>query len=242
MKPPAFRFYADDFLAGTLDLSQADVGAYVRLLCHQWNRGSIPVEPEKQHRLAGGSVSVDVLAKFRVWEDGMLRNDRLESERAQQDQFRAIQSEKGKKSGISRKEGTGVQPGFNRGSTEPPTEDEPNHQPKTNPPLPLPLPKEKKKRRDSKPDMTDEQWLEYMKAKPELQRIDVGREYGKMLEWCQRKNEKPTRRRFEIWVGKAEPGLELAAKPTADQRGPFTPQPHRGLHTWEDYDNLMASL
>ena len=102
--------------------------------------------------------------------------------------------------------------------------------------------KTRRKRNDSKPEMTDGEWLEYMKAKPELQRIDVGHEYGKMLEWCQRKNEKPTRRRFEVWVGKAEPSLELAAKPAVDQRGPFTPQPERGLLTWEDYDNLRAAL
>ena len=46
-KAPAFMFYADDFLAGTLEMSQEEVGQYIRLLCHQWNRGSIPVETER---------------------------------------------------------------------------------------------------------------------------------------------------------------------------------------------------
>ena len=53
-KAPAFQFYADDFLAGTLEMSQEEVGQFIRLLCHQWNRGSIPVETEKQQRLSLG--------------------------------------------------------------------------------------------------------------------------------------------------------------------------------------------
>lgn len=114
-KPPAFQFYADDFLAGTFDMTTADVGAYIRLLCHQWNRGSIPVEPEKQQRLAGGSVSVDVIAKFKVCQDGLLRNERLEVERKKQSDFRRKQSEKGIKSGESRR--NSIEQRFNRGST-----------------------------------------------------------------------------------------------------------------------------
>jgi uncharacterized protein YdaU (DUF1376 family) len=101
-RAPAFQFYADDFLAGTLEMSQAEVGAYIRLLCHQWNRGSIPVEPEKQQRLAGGNVSVDVLAKFDQGEDGLLRNQRLESVRTGRNAFTQQQREKGLKSALAR--------------------------------------------------------------------------------------------------------------------------------------------
>ena len=128
-RSPAFQFYADDFLAGTLDLSQEEVGAYVRLLCHQWNRGSIPVETEKQQRLAGGSVSVDVLAKFRLVDGCGLINDRLEKERAKQAEFRQKQREKGLLSAEARKN----QPRFNHGSTKPPTAVQPSGQPDTQP-------------------------------------------------------------------------------------------------------------
>ena len=124
MKSPAFRFYADDFLAGTLEMTQEEVGAYIRLLCHQWNRGSIPVEPEKQQRLAGGSVSADVLAKFPRDENGLLKNQRLEREREKQSQFSESQRLKGKKSAEARR--TGVEPGLNRGSTEGSTEIQPS--------------------------------------------------------------------------------------------------------------------
>ncbi len=128
-RSPAFQFYADDFLAGTLDLSQEEVGAYIRLLCHQWNRGSIPVETEKQQRLAGGSVSVDVLAKFRLVDGSGLVNDRLEKERAKQAEFRQKQREKGLLSAEARKK----QPRFNHGSTTVGTAVQPSGQPDTQP-------------------------------------------------------------------------------------------------------------
>ena len=37
MNPPAFQFYTDDFLGGVSDMTQAEVGAYILLLCAQWN-------------------------------------------------------------------------------------------------------------------------------------------------------------------------------------------------------------
>ncbi len=121
-RSPAFQFYADDFLAGTLEMSQSDVGAFIRLLCHQWSRGSIPVETEKQQRLAGGSVSVDVLAKFQLCDDGLLRNARLEAEREKQQEYRNKQREKGLKSALARSV-------VNHGSAAVGTTVEQSHQP-----------------------------------------------------------------------------------------------------------------
>jgi uncharacterized protein YdaU (DUF1376 family) len=135
-KAPAFQFYVDDFLAGTLELSQADVGAYIRLLCFQWNRGSIPVETEKQQRLAGGSVSVDVLAKFRLQPDGRLVNERMERERQKQIAYREMQAKKGIASGKARRK----EPETNSGSTTVEPTPEPNTQPETNSPSPSPSP------------------------------------------------------------------------------------------------------
>ena len=106
MKPPAFQFYADDFVGGTCDLSAADVGAYIRLLCYQWSRGAIPTEPEKLERVAGGKVSPDVLAKF---PDG--KNARMEQEREKQAAFREEQSRKGQAGAQARwKNGSGHAP------------------------------------------------------------------------------------------------------------------------------------
>lgn len=140
MKAPAFQFYADDFLAGTLDLSQEELGAYIRLLCHQWNRGSIPVETEKQQRLAGGPVSADVLVKFQLMPDGRLVNERLEQEREKQANFREAQSKKGKASAEARRN----QPESNRGSTAVQPRPQPDVQPNGNSPSPSPSPSSSK--------------------------------------------------------------------------------------------------
>jgi uncharacterized protein YdaU (DUF1376 family) len=143
-KAPAFQLYTDDFLAGTLDMSQAEVGQLIRLLCHQWNRGSIPVETEKQERLAGGCVSVDVLAKFDECEDGLLRNIRLESVRTEKGKFLQSQSVKGKLSAEKRRlEALERQKQLNQNPTavEPvlQPDDQPYHQPEFNSPSPTPL-------------------------------------------------------------------------------------------------------
>ena len=147
-KAPAFQLYTDDFLAGTLEMSQEEVGQYIRLLCHQWNRGSIPVETEKQQRLAGGCVSVDVLAKFRLCEDGSLRNERLESVRTERGLFLQQQSIKGQQSAEKRRlAALEIQPKLNRTSTEvqPDTQPDcqPTPQPESNSPSPSPTPNNK---------------------------------------------------------------------------------------------------
>lgn len=140
-RAPAFPLYADDFIGGTVDMAPEEVGAYIRLLCYQWNRGSIPVDHAVQVRLAGGCVSAAVLAKFSVGEDGNLRNERLEAVRAQKEKFHNDQSLKGRLSAEKRKND---QPRFNRGSTGESTavqpEPQPNTQPEGQPKLNLPSP------------------------------------------------------------------------------------------------------
>ena len=119
-------------------MSQEEVGQYIRLLCHQWNRGSIPVETEKQQRLTGGCVSVDVLVKFRLCEDGLLRNERLETVRSEKDRYLQQQSQKGRKSAELRKlASTAVQP-----DTQP--NGQPTPQPESNSPSPSPIKKDTK--------------------------------------------------------------------------------------------------
>jgi len=98
-KAPAFQFYADDFLAGTSDMSAEEVGGYIRLLCHQWTKGGIPNDPDRAGRMATllGSPSLGyVLAKFSLCEDGMLRNERLEQVRADQEAYKAKQATAGR--------------------------------------------------------------------------------------------------------------------------------------------------
>ena len=97
-KAPAFQFYADDFLAGTSDMSAEEVGGYIRLLCHQWTKGGIPNDPDRVARIAGlmGSPCVGyVMAKFRLSDGHTLKNERLEKVREEQNAFKARQSAAG---------------------------------------------------------------------------------------------------------------------------------------------------
>lgn len=102
MKAPAFQFYPHDFLVGTADLTAEEVGGYIRLLCYQWAKGSLPNDDKKLMQLSGitdglslGNVSV----KFRLCDDGLKRNDRLEKVRLEQQEYRRKQSENGQKGG-----------------------------------------------------------------------------------------------------------------------------------------------
>lgn len=97
MKPsPAFQFYPADFLVGCAELSAEQVGAYIRLLCYQWSKGALPDNNKLLAALAGcklASVSI-IRAKFTKGEDGLLRNQRLEEVRNEQEDYRKKQAER----------------------------------------------------------------------------------------------------------------------------------------------------
>ena len=111
IKSPAFQFYPNEFLADVADMTQSEVGAYILLLSHQWNHGAIPADAERQKNLAKGGVPTHVLAKFKVYQNG-LRNPWLESTRRKQAQYREKQRQNGIASGQARRERS-----LNAGST-----------------------------------------------------------------------------------------------------------------------------
>jgi uncharacterized protein YdaU (DUF1376 family) len=81
--------YARDFLTGTMTMSPAEVGAYMRCLCYQWDVDGIPADDATQlARIIGAPVD-DALAlwsvvrkKFRKLKDGLYWNARLEAIRS----------------------------------------------------------------------------------------------------------------------------------------------------------------
>ena len=150
--PPSFQFYPADFTLSTAMMEGSEVGAYIRLLCAQWEHGGLPNNPKKLARLSGAADFQEfeeiwsvLESKFEVCEDGQLRQARLEREREKQKRYRKSQSEKGKKSAESRKkgpkesatEGGENQPKSNRGSTAVATPAstavQPRHQPEGQP-------------------------------------------------------------------------------------------------------------
>lgn len=103
-KPPAFQFYADDFLAGTMHFTDAEVGLYMRLLCVQWNAGKLPNENHELSSYGKGATPIErVKSKFELCEDGFLRNKRLETERNKQEIYRKSRSDNGKQGGRPQK-------------------------------------------------------------------------------------------------------------------------------------------
>jgi uncharacterized protein YdaU (DUF1376 family) len=111
MKPPAFQFYADDFLAGTFAMTNEEVGAYIRLLCHQWSQGGIPADEHRQFLMARtnnepsseAAVRYVVRTKFVACDDGLLRNERMEDVRTNNENWREKSAIGGRASGSKRK-------------------------------------------------------------------------------------------------------------------------------------------
>jgi uncharacterized protein YdaU (DUF1376 family) len=101
MKPPAFQFYADDFVAGTVEMTTLEIGAYILLLCYQWSKGFIPDDDNLIRRIARETQTFDLATlrtKFKS-KKGKLFNVRLEQERQKQIEFRKKQSDNGQKGG-----------------------------------------------------------------------------------------------------------------------------------------------
>lgn len=74
-KDPAFLMYSSDFITGTSDLTDQEVGQYIKLLCLQHQKKSLSL------KLIGlvckEEPSLDVLAKFKKDSDGNYYNERL---------------------------------------------------------------------------------------------------------------------------------------------------------------------
>ena len=160
-KPPAFQFYASDFLSSVIDMTGAEVGAYIRALAWSWNNGPLPTDAGRLARIMSVTpeeftvVSAAVLDRFSLANEGYT-NDRLESERAKQAEFREAQSTKGKAGAARRWNGTGHLPAIapampvpslgqwpNDGSSSPSLSSDQDHAPAKNaggavPPLAAP--------------------------------------------------------------------------------------------------------
>jgi uncharacterized protein YdaU (DUF1376 family) len=101
-KAPAFQFYAADFLVGTSDMSNEEVGVYIRLLAASWDKGALPLDMTRLARLAGVSSVKRFTALWEAVEGKWARtrdgyvNERLEQQRAELSEFSDKQSANGK--------------------------------------------------------------------------------------------------------------------------------------------------
>ncbi len=107
-KAPAFMFYAGDYLASSRVqlMTLEEEGAYIRLLCHCWNAGSIPKEPEQIARLIGKGASTTLatnVATMFIPKGNVLVHDRLEKYRDERQRWIEKSREGGLKSAEMRK-------------------------------------------------------------------------------------------------------------------------------------------
>ena len=100
MKDPAVLFYTSDFLTGCVSLTMEERGQYVTMLCLQHQQGHLS---EKTIRLSLGSVSVDVMKKFLVDENGLYYNERMDIEIEKRSLFTSSRASNGKKGGRPKK-------------------------------------------------------------------------------------------------------------------------------------------
>ena len=84
-RAPAFQFYADDFLAGTMTMTNEERGAYISLLCLQWSKGFVTALDIQRICLGMPTHCQSICQdKFEAGDDGHYRNKRLEKERSKQ--------------------------------------------------------------------------------------------------------------------------------------------------------------
>ena len=100
MNDPAVLFYTSDFLTGVIDMTMEERGQYITLLCYQHQRGHIK---EETIRLLVGSCSVNVLNHFKIDNNGLYYNERMDVEIEKRLNFTTSRRENGKKGGRPKK-------------------------------------------------------------------------------------------------------------------------------------------
>jgi hypothetical protein len=89
MKDPAVLFYTQDFLTGTMLMTDTQIGKYIKLLCLQHQNGKLS---EKDMLKICGEFDADIWAKF-YQEDGFFYNKRMLLETTKRNKFCEHQKE-----------------------------------------------------------------------------------------------------------------------------------------------------
>lgn len=108
-RAPAFQLYAADVLAdaNVVVLTNEELGAYFRLICHCWREGSLPNNSKKLAKLSSSGrrwkrISESVLPLFLTNTAGDLIHKRLDEEREKQRKRREALSAAGNKGAKAR--------------------------------------------------------------------------------------------------------------------------------------------
>jgi uncharacterized protein YdaU (DUF1376 family) len=101
---PAFQFYASDFVAATIDLTNEQAGAYIRMLCYAWDHPEgLPAAMSTLARIAhcterrfSTNIWPHIGCKFVKNDAGRFYNQRLEQVRQDQNEFKEGRSRSGR--------------------------------------------------------------------------------------------------------------------------------------------------
>lgn len=80
LKSPAFQFYSSDFMTGTTFMTNEEVGAYIRCLCMQHQKGHLK-EKEMQQICLNQEVLESVMNHYKQDDEGLFYNERLDFEK-----------------------------------------------------------------------------------------------------------------------------------------------------------------
>jgi len=84
-KDPAFLFYTADFYIGTVEMTDEQVGRYIRLMCLQHQKGHL--SEQAMLKGMGGVHDELIMSKFVIDEDGKYYNERLDAEIEKRNKF-----------------------------------------------------------------------------------------------------------------------------------------------------------
>src|SRR5688572_6018561 len=96
-KVPAFLFYPNDWLGGTLGLTRHQKGCYIDLLVAQFNRGPLSLETIKTVLGQDYSSWAVLSSKFKQDTEGCFYNERLATEIVKRKQFSQSRRDNAKK-------------------------------------------------------------------------------------------------------------------------------------------------
>lgn len=86
LKSPAINFYTSDFMTGTIFMSNEEVGAYIRLLCMQHQKGHLN-EKEMLQICLSQEILDSVMTHFKKDEDGLFYNERMDFEKERRNNY-----------------------------------------------------------------------------------------------------------------------------------------------------------
>ena len=86
LKSPSFQFYSSDFMTGTTFMTNEEVGAYIRCLCMQHQKGHLKEKEMKQICL-NQEVLESVMNHYKQDDEGLFYNERLDFEKEKREKF-----------------------------------------------------------------------------------------------------------------------------------------------------------